>query len=231
MSPLAARQRFTVSSRSVLSPSFTDSNCNTPPAGRARDTGTRKQMPSACKLIAWITEEGTRTWAESLGLWLLRIVHKPSSYYLCTSTQRYCKSYINVWRLFIHTEGNRMASILLTRSRTPLLKTSRSLKNEFRKGNTVFFLVQERDQYFIDYRYCLFILKNAASFMNCQICVTENWYRRNYSNQFCFIYISKPIRPCDFNILLIHLLLFIPDISRHFMYAANVLYEKIPSYL
>lgn len=33
-----------------------------------------------------------------------------------------------------------MASIFLTRSRTPLLKTSRSLKNEFRKGNNFFFI-------------------------------------------------------------------------------------------
>lgn len=130
MSPLASS--FLLGQSCHLT--FIDSNCNAPPAGRARATGTRKQMPSACKLIAWITEEGTRTWAKSLGLWLRWIVHKPSSYYLCTSTQR----------LFIHTDGNRMASILLTRSRTPLMKTSRSLKNEFRKGNTVFFFKYRR---------------------------------------------------------------------------------------
>lgn len=58
--------------------------------------------------------------------------------------------------------------------------------------------------------------------MNCQMCVTQNWNSRTDSYQFCFIYIGLVT-----NILLICLLLFIPDISSHFMYTASIMYENI----
>lgn len=93
-------------SRSVLTPpgpwdgSMASHAAMPPPAVRAEPTGRRKQMPITCKLIAGIIEEGARTYAKRLGLWLLWIVHiKPSPYSYCTSTQRYCKPNINVTRL------------------------------------------------------------------------------------------------------------------------------------